>query len=100
MRNVLELTIPATQHICFDNSREGWDFAMELQKEICRTVHSAIEETPERKPYLDSIGDGHDLDEGELKLLPKSVQEATRDSIPNKINSCRCVGTNGVRQKR
>ena len=76
MRGVLELTIPATQHICFDNNRKGWDFAMELQKEICRTVHSAIEETPERKPYLDSIGDGHDLDEGELELLPKSVQES------------------------
>lgn len=76
MRGVLELTIPTTQHICFDNNREGWNFAMELQKEICRTVHSAIEVTPERKPYLDSIGDGHDLDEGELDLLPKSVQES------------------------
>lgn len=91
MRNVLELTIPATQHICFDNSRKGWDFAMELQKEICRTVHSAIEETPERKPYLDSIGDGHDLDEGELKLLPKSVQESyTRfDTEQDKFMSMR-----------
>ena len=76
MRGVLELTIPATQHICFDNNRKGWDFTRELQQEICRTVHSAIEETPERKPYLDSIGDGHDLDEGELELLPKSVQES------------------------
>ncbi|MDO5419757.1 MAG: toprim domain-containing protein [Bacteroides sp.] len=75
-RGVLELTLPATQHICFDNSREGWDFARELQKEIYRTIHSAIEETPERKPYLDSIGDGHDLDEGELELLPRSVQES------------------------
>ncbi len=76
MRGVLELTIPATQHICFDNNRKGWDFTRELQQEICRTVHSAIEETPERKPYLDSIGDGHDLDEGELELLPKSVRES------------------------
>ena len=75
-RDVLELTIPATQHICFNNNRKGWNFKRELQQEICRTVHSAIEETPERKPYLDSIGDGHDLDEGELELLPKSVQES------------------------
>ena len=28
------------------------------------------------KPYLDSIGDGHDLDEGELELLPISVRES------------------------
>ena len=76
MRGVLELTVPATQHICFDNNRKWWDFAMELQKEVCRTVYSAIEKTPERKPYLDSIGDGHDLDEGELELSPKSVQES------------------------
>lgn len=76
MRGVLELTVPATQHICFDNNRKGWNLAMELQIEICRTVHSAIKETPERKPYLDSIGDGHDLDEGELELLPGSVQES------------------------
>lgn len=76
MRGVLELTILAMQHICFDNDRTGWNFTRELQQEICRTVHSAIEETPERKPYLDSIGDGHDLDEGELELLPKSVQES------------------------
>ena len=75
-RDVLELTIPATQHICFNNNRKGWDFKRELQQEIYRTVHSAIEETPERKPYLDSIGDGHDLDEGELELLPKSVRES------------------------
>ena len=75
-RDVLELTIPATQHICFNNNRKGWDFKRELQQEICRTVYSAIEKTPERKPYLDSIGDGHDLDEGELELLPKSVQES------------------------
>ena len=51
MRGVLELTIPARQHICFDTGREGWNFAQTLQKEICRTIRSTIEETPERKPY-------------------------------------------------
>ncbi|WP_443897938.1 toprim domain-containing protein [Paraprevotella clara] len=76
MRGVLELTVPATQHICFDNNQKWWDFSLELRKEICRTVLSAIEKTPERKPYLDSIGDGHNLDEGELELSPKSVQES------------------------
>lgn len=46
-------------------------------KEICRTIRSTIEETPERKPYLDSIPDGNDLDEGEFYLLPKGgLQES------------------------
>ena len=69
--------IPARQHICFDTGREGWKFAQTLQKEICRTIRSTIEETPERKPYLDSIPDGNDLDEGEFYLLPKGgLQES------------------------
>lgn len=77
MRGVLELTIPAMQHICFNNDREGWNFARKLQKETYRTVRSAIEETPERKPYLDSIPEGGDLDEGEFYLLPKGgLQES------------------------
>ena len=42
-----------------------------MQKEICRSVRFAIEETPERKPYLDSIPDGGDLTDGEFYLLPK-----------------------------
>lgn len=34
-------------------------------------------ETPERKPYLDSIPDGQDLTEGEFYLLPKGgLQES------------------------
>lgn len=32
MRGVLELTIPARQHICFDTGREGWKFAQTLQR--------------------------------------------------------------------
>ena len=34
-------------------------------------MRSIIEETPERKPYLDSIPDGGDLTDGEFYLLPK-----------------------------
>lgn len=71
MRDVLELTVPATQHICFDNNADGWHSAWNLEKEICRSVRYAIEETPERKPYLDSIPDGVDLTEGEFYLLPE-----------------------------
>lgn len=71
IRGVLELTIPARQHICFDNDHVGIVFTENLQKEICRTIRATIEETPERKPYLDSIPDGDDLDEGECYLLPK-----------------------------
>ena len=43
----------------------------DLRKAICRSVRFAIEETPERKPYLDSIPDGGDLTDGEFYLLPK-----------------------------
>ena len=71
MREILDLTIPARQHICFDNTRKGSNLTWDLQKEICRSVRFAIEETPERKPYLDSIPDGGDLTVGEFYLLPK-----------------------------
>ena len=71
VRGVLELTIPAQQHICLNNNREEWNLERDLEKEICRTVRSGIKETPERKPYLDSIPDGQDLDEGEFYLLPE-----------------------------
>ena len=76
MRGVLELTIPARQHICFDTGREGWKFAQTLQKEICRTIRSTIEETPERKPYLDSVADGKNLDEGDIDLLPDALRSS------------------------
>ena len=71
MREILDLTIPARQHICFDNTRKGSNLTWDLQKEIYRSVRSIIEETPERKPYLDSIPDGGDLTDGEFYLLPK-----------------------------
>lgn len=77
MRGVLEQTIPARQHICFDNDHTGSVLARSLQKEIYRTIREAIEVTPERKPYLDSIPDGDDLDGGEFYLLPKGgLQES------------------------
>lgn len=77
MRGVLERTVPARQHICFDRSTAWHDSAWRLQQEICRTVREAIVETPERKPYLDSIPDGQDLTEGEFYLLPKGgLQES------------------------
>lgn len=74
---MLEQTIPARQHICFDNDHTGSVLARSLQKEIYRTIREAIEVTPERKPYLDSIPDGDDLDGGEFYLLPKGgLQES------------------------
>ena len=80
MRGVLERTVPARQHICFDRSTAWHDSAWRLQQEICRTVREAIVETPERKPYLDSIPDGQDLTEGEFYLLPTA----------NGRRPCRC----------
>ena len=77
MRGVLTLSLPAKQHICFDTDLAGIEFAKNLQQEMYRVVRSTIEETPERKPYLDSIPDGNDLDEGEFYLLPKGgLQES------------------------
>ena len=77
MRGVLTLSLPAKQHICFDTDLAGIEFAKNLQQEMYRAVRSTIEETPERKPYLDSIPDGNDLDEGEFYLLPKGgLQES------------------------
>ena len=61
MRGVLEQTIPARQHICFNSSTAWHDSAWKLEREIYCTVRDAIEQTPERKPYLDSIPDGQDL---------------------------------------
>ena len=38
-----------------------------------RAVRSTLEVTPERKPYLDTVPDGENLDCGEAELLPKGV---------------------------
>lgn len=73
MRGVLSAALPARQHICFDNDLAGIEFAKNLQQEMYRAVRSTIEETPERKPYLDSVPDGMNLDSGEAELLPKEL---------------------------
>ena len=54
MRGVLEQTIPARQHICFNSSTAWHDSAWKLEREIYCTVRDAIEQTPERKPYLEA----------------------------------------------
>lgn len=41
-----------------------------------RAVRSTIEETPERKPYLDSVTDGKNLDEGDIDLLPDALRSS------------------------
>ena len=76
MRGVLTLTLPAKQHICFDTDLAGIEFAKNLQQEMYRAVRSTIEETPERKPYLDSVADGKNLDEGDIDLLPDALRSS------------------------
>ncbi len=76
MRGVLSLTLPARQHICFDNDSAGREFTNNLQAEMYRAVRSIIEETPGRKPYLDTVKDGNNLDSGDIDLLPDDLQSA------------------------
>ena len=76
MRGVLTLSLPAKQHICFDTDLAGIEFAKNLQQEMYRAVRSTIEETPERKPYLDSVADGKNLDEGDIDLLPDALRSS------------------------
>lgn len=76
MRGVLTLTLPAKQHICFDTDLAGIEFAKNLQQEMYQAVRSTIEETPERKPYLDSVADGKNLDEGDIDLLPDALRSS------------------------
>ena len=73
MRGVLSATLPARQHICFYTDLAGIEFTKNLQKEMYRAVRSTVELTPERKPYLDSVPDGENLDSGEVELLPKAL---------------------------
>ncbi len=76
MRGVLTLTLPARQHICFDTDLAGIEFAKNLQQEMYRAVRSTIEQTPERKAYLDSVADGKNLDEGDIELLPDALRSS------------------------
>ncbi len=74
MRGVLSAALPARQHICFDTDLAGMDFTKNLMDEKCRVVRSIIEETPERKLYLDTVPNGKDLDSGDIERLPKELQ--------------------------
>ena len=76
MRGVLSLTLPARQHICFDNDSAGREFTNNLQAEMYRAVRSIIEETPGRKPYLDTVKDGNNLDSGDIDLLTDALRSA------------------------
>lgn len=76
MRGVLSHTLHARQHICFDTDLAGIEFAKNLQKEMYRAVRSTIEVTPDRKPYLDSVPDGNNLDDGDIDLLPDTVRSS------------------------
>ena len=91
MRGVLTLSLPAKQHICFDTDLAGIEFAKNLQQEMYRVVRSTIEETPERKPYLDSVADGKNLDEGDIDCCPTLCGRATGNMNPHGKKPCRCV---------
>lgn len=56
------------------------DFTRNLIHAMYRTVRASIEETPERKPYLDSIPDRDDLDGGNIGLLPEALQKSCERS--------------------
>ena len=73
MQGVFSTALPARQHICFDTDLAGIGYTKNLQQEMYRAVRSAIEVTPERKPYLDTVPDGESLDCGEEELLPKDL---------------------------
>ena len=73
MRGVLSAALPARQHICFDTDLAGMDFTKNLLDEKCRVVRSIIEETPERKLYLDTVPNDKDLDSGDIERLPKEL---------------------------
>ena len=73
MQGVFSAALPARQHICFDTDLAGIEYAKNLQQEMYRAVCSTIEATSERKPYLDSVPDGENLDCGEVELLPRDL---------------------------
>lgn len=74
MRGVLANSLQAKQHLCFDMDQAGMEFSKNLIDEKCRVIRSFIEETPERKPYLDTVRNDKDLDSGEIELLPDKLQ--------------------------
>ena len=75
MRGMLRQTPSALHHICFDNDLAGRQFAENMKGVLHQQVHSRIEETPERKPYLDSLPLNQDFAKGDIDQLPKPLQE-------------------------
>ena len=75
MRGMLKQTPTALHHICFDNDLAGRQFAENFRNELHQQVRFNIIETPERKPYLDSLPFAQDLANGNIDLLPDSVKE-------------------------
>ena len=75
MRGMLRQAPSALHHICFDNDLAGRQFTENIKGVLHQQVRSNIEETPERKPYLDSLPLNHDFSKGDIDLLPKPLQE-------------------------
>ena len=75
MRGMLRQTPSAQHHICFDNDLAGRKFAENFKGVQHQLVRSRIEETPERKPYLDSLPLNQDFAKGNIDQLPKPLQE-------------------------
>ena len=75
MRGMLRQTPTALHHICFDNDLAGRQFAENMNGVQHQLVRSSISETPERKPYLDSLPLNQDFAKGDIDLLPKPLQE-------------------------
>ena len=75
MCGMLKQTPSALHHICFDNDLAGRQFTENFKNELHQLVRSRIEETPERKPYLDSLPFNQDYASGDIDLLPKPLRE-------------------------
>lgn len=75
MKGMLRQTPSAIHHICFDNDLAGRQFTENMKGVQHQLVRSSISETPERKPYLDSLPLNQDFAKGDIDLLPKPLQE-------------------------
>lgn len=76
MRGVLAVALPARQHICFDTDGAGQVFAENLMDEVYKAVRATVEPTAERKEYLDTVRETHNLDSGNLDLLPEAARQS------------------------
>ena len=75
MCGMLRQTPAALHHICFDNDLAGRQFTENIKCVQYQLVRSSIIETPERKPYLDSLPLNQDFAKGDIDKLPKPLQE-------------------------